>query len=271
MKILVVQLNGVLEYQINLAKIREFILEAKAKHGVIDAVFLPEVFYSISNGLVPTPYLVEKGNEHYINIQNLAKEHNVYLVGGSAASKVQDQIMNRAYIFAPTGEELVNYDKMHLFRLTLKGAEKELVVDEGKIYNAGNKPVMCNILDWKIGLSICFDIRFPELYRYYQHQNVDLITICAAFTVPTGKAHFETLVRARAIETGAFVVASTQWGVHNERTTTFGHSMVVAPWGEILLNLGEGETSGVLDLSKNDIILAKQRLNTKYQHEFKYD
>jgi predicted amidohydrolase len=125
-------------------------------------------------------------------------------------------------------------------------------VDEGKLYQKGAEEKIIQVKDLKIGLSICFDLRYPQMYQNYAKAGANLLTISSAFTVPTGKAHWHTLVRARAIENQCFVVASAQWGVHNEKVTTFGHSLVVDPWGEVLLDLGEGEKIQVVDLPKNN-------------------
>lgn len=259
MKIGVIQLQSVLDPKVNLEKIRGFMSEAKGKG--VQAIFLPEVFYSISNGLVPTPYLIEGKNEHYEAIRSLAVDFGMYLIGGSAATKVGDKIMNRAFNFSPEGEELTYYDKINLFAVDLSKHPSNTVVDEKRVYSNGHKPEMIEIGDYKIGLAICFDLRFPELFRSYSFQGANVLSIPAAFTVPTGKAHWHTLQRARAIENQCYVVASAQWGIHNERISTFGHSLVVDPWGEVIADAGEGEKIiyAYLDLQKLETI--RSRLN----------
>lgn len=259
MKIGVVQLRSVLDPAINLATIRNFL--AKAKNEGAQAVFLPEVFYSMSDGTKPTPFLVDGKNEHYENIRKLSIESGLYILGGSAATNMNGKIMNRSYNFAPDGTELMLYDKMNLFAVDLSKHPSNTVVDEARVYTAGNTPRILAIDQFKIGLSICFDLRFPELFRMYSYQGANVLSISSAFTVPTGKAHWHTLVRARAIENQCYVIASAQWGQHNEKMSTFGHSLVVDPWGEILADAGEGEKIIFAELSLEKIESVRARLN----------
>ncbi len=259
MKIGVVQLKSILEPAQNLLTIRKFLVEAKSQDA--KAVFLPEVFYSVSDGTKPSPYLVEGKNEHYLAIQNLAKDSGLYILGGSAATLVDGKVMNRSYNFGPDGAELMLYDKMNLFAVDLSKHTSQTVIDEAKIYTAGSTPKILPIGDFKIGLSICFDLRFPELFRSYSYQGANVLSISSAFTVPTGKAHWHTLLRARAIENQCYVIASAQWGQHNEKISTFGHSLVVDPWGEIILDASEGEKIIYAELSLEKIEAIRSRLN----------
>ena len=235
MKIGVIQMCSALDYKINLEKIAPFLREAK-KSGVA-AVFLPETFYSLSDGKNPTPHLVEGENEHFKNIRNLALDHSLYILGGSAATKVGDTIVNRNYNFDPEGNLIDYYDKRHLFSCDL-GTK---VVDEADIFTAGEVEKLIAVGPLKIGLSICFDLRFPEVFLSYKLVGANMLSISSAFTVPTGKAHWHTLVRARAIENQCFVIAAAQWGQNNDSVETYGHSLIVDPWGNILADAEEGE------------------------------
>lgn len=259
MKIAVIQLQSVLDPSQNLATIRKFLKEANAQK--VQAVFLPEVFYSISDGSKPTPYLVEGKNEHYEAIRSLATDFGLYILGGSAATLVDGKVMNRSYNFAPDGTELMTYDKINLFTVDLSKHPSNTVVDETRVYTAGNIPKILPLKEFNIGLSICFDLRFPELFRAYSYLGANVLSISSAFTVPTGKAHWHTLLRARAIENQCYVIASAQWGQHNEKMSTFGHSLIVDPWGEVLADAGEGEKIiyGELDFDKIEAI--RSRLN----------
>jgi deaminated glutathione amidase len=259
MKIGVIQLNSVLDPAQNLEKIRGFLTEAKLQGA--KAVFLPEVFYSMTDGTKPTPYLIENENEHFKAIQNLALESGLYLLGGSAATNLNGKIFNRAYNFSPSGELLSYYDKMNLFSCDLSKHPSQTVIDEGRIYSQGHEPKMIDLEGFKIGLSICFDLRFPELFRWYSFHGANVLSVSAAFTVPTGKAHWHTLLRARAIENQSYVIAPAQWGVHNEKISTYGHSLIVNPWGEVLADAGEGEKIIYAQLSLEEIHTIRARLN----------
>jgi predicted amidohydrolase len=252
MKIAVLQLTSVLDYKVNLEVIRNLLKEAKELGA--EAAFLPEVFYSMSDGVTPTPYLVEEGNEHYNQIKKLATDFQIALVGGSAAALKNGKVVNRASNFDKFGVDLGHYDKINLFACDLPNKK----ISEANNYTAGTEYKMVELGSCKIGLGICFDMRFSELGLHYRKQGAKILTYPAAFTVPTGKAHWHTLLRARAIENQCFVVAAAQWGYHNERIQTYGHSLVVDPWGDIILDLDEGEKVGVVDLDFSKIDLIRQ-------------
>lgn len=259
MKVGVIQLQSVLDPKVNLATISRFLFEAKSQGA--EAVFLPEVFYSISDGTKPTPYLVEGYNEHFEAIRSLARDSGLYLLGGSAATKIDGKVLNRSYNFDHTGNELPFYDKMNLFSCDLSKHSSNQIIDEGKVYSKGHKPQMLEVEGFTIGLSICFDLRFPELFRSYSAQGANVLSISSAFTVPTGKAHWHTLVRARAIENQSYVIASAQWGKHNDKLSTFGHSLIVDPWGEVIADAGEGEKIIYGELSLERIKSVRERLD----------
>ncbi len=261
MKIAVIQLTSVLDYKKNLETIDRLIVEGK-KQGA-EAFFLPEVFYSMSDGNTSTPYLIEENNEHYKNIQSISIKHNVALIGGSAATLLNGKVVNRAFNFDGEGTDLGFYDKIHLFACDLP--DKKL--SEGKTYTPGKEYKLINYKGIKIGLGICFDLRFSEQALFYRNHGAKILTYPAAFTVPTGKAHWHTLLKARAIENQIFVVASGQWGFHNEKIQTYGHSLVIDPWGEVLIDLKEGEGVGVceLDFSRIEFIQKSVLMNRENQ------
>lgn len=259
MKVAAIQIEAKLDPAHNLRVIRGFMTQARDQG--VRAVFLPEVFYSISDGVVKTPYLVEDGNEHWKAIQQLALDYGVFLIGGSVATNVGGKMLNRSYNFAPDGTELGRYDKMNLFACDLSKHPSATVINESKLYSAGAKPLMIDVDGWKFGISICFDLRFPELFRLYSSHGAEALSIASAFTVPTGKAHWHTLVRARAIENQCYVVACGQWGHHNDRIKTFGHSLIVDPWGEVIADAGEGEKMIVAEFDKARLKQTRERLD----------
>lgn len=252
MKIAVVQLTSALDYKVNLATIRRMLKEAKELGA--EAAFLPEVFYSMSDGVTPTPYLIEDGNVHYNEIKKLAIDFQMALIGGSAASLKDGKVVNRAYNFDKHGVDLGHYDKINLFACDLPNKK----ISEANNYTAGSEYKMVELDCRKVGLGICFDVRFSEMGLHYRMKGAEILTYPAAFTVPTGKAHWHTLLKARAIENQCFVVAAAQWGHHNEKMQTYGHSLVVDPWGDVILDLGEGEKFGVVDLDFSKIDLIRQ-------------
>ena len=137
------------------------------------------------------------------------------------------------------------YDKMHLFDADVSGEAYR----ESDLIRAGDTPKMTNIEGWNVGMSICYDLRFPELYQHYSAQGCHVLTVPSAFTVPTGKAHWKPLLRARAIENQCYVLAAGQWGTHPGGRRTWGHSMIVSPWGEVLESKKEGDAVLIADMS----------------------
>ena len=162
------------------------------------------------------------------------------LTGGA-----EGRLVNRGFIIDDRGAIRARYDKIHLFDVDLPTGESWR---ESAAYAPGDRSVVASTPWARIGLSICYDLRFPDLYRALSNAGAELLSVPAAFTVPTGRAHWHVLLRARAIEAGAFVVAAAQCGEHQDGRATFGHSLVVDPWGEVLLDMGEGEGVGFADL-----------------------
>jgi len=166
-----------------------------------------------------------------------AARHGVWLVGGTVplACDRPSRVRNACLVYGPDGRRRARYDKIHLFGLD-RGPER---FDESATIEAGRTPVVVDVGGWRIGVSICYDLRFPELYRALSP--VDLIVVPSAFTYTTGAAHWEILLRARAIENQCYVLAPAQGGRHENGRRTWGHSMLVDPWGEVLGVLAEGE------------------------------
>lgn len=250
MKIALVQMTSVLDYKQNLEKLDLWFALGK-KENVVD-YFLPESFYSFSNGVEVTPHFMESGNTHEQKLLTLVKKHGVNLWGGSCIYKVNNQYYNRALFINSQGKIVSHYDKMHLFYFN-NTTPGQVSHDEASKYLPGKSLSLLKMnADWKLGATICYDVRFPEMYRNYSLAGANVMSVSSAFTIPTGQAHWHTLLRARAIENLSYIVASAQWGKHNERISTFGHSLIISPWGEIEVDMkdGEGVVFHQLDLEK---------------------
>ena len=189
----------------------------------------------------------------------IAQENNIHLVAGSIPLEAQEsnKVLNTSLVFNPLGEQIARYDKIHLFGFQTETERYE----ESETIASGSQPgqfqITINEVDWRFGLSICYDLRFPELYRSLGE--VDCHIIPAAFTYTTGKDHWEILLRARAIENQCYVLSSAQGGVHINQRRTWGDSMLIDPWGQILTNLpqGEGLITGTLSKDKLNEVRSK--------------
>jgi len=188
-----------------------------------------------------------------------ARENDVWVHLGSLAVLTGDgKVANRGFVIDRTGRIQARYDKIHLFDVDLPTGESWR---ESAVYRAGERAVVVNGTPvGKLGLTICYDLRFPMLFARIAEADADVIAVPAAFTVPTGKAHWHTLLRARAIEAGLYVVAAAQVGRHEDGRSTFGHSLVVDPWGEVLLDMGEEVGLGFADIDLSRISEVRSRI-----------
>ncbi|WP_020409666.1 carbon-nitrogen hydrolase family protein [Hahella ganghwensis] len=187
----------------------------------------------------------------------MARECQVWIIAGSLpcsvradGSDVGERVRSACWVFNCEGQEVARYDKIHLFDVDVD--DKHGQYRESQWFEPGSEPVVVDTPVGRVGLSICYDLRFPELYRQLSDQGVDWVVVPAAFTYLTGEAHWEVLLRARAIENQVFVVAAGQGGVHSSTRTTYGHSMIVDPWGEVLecrQEPGEGMVMAQIDAS----------------------
>lgn len=174
-----------------------------------------------------------------VRFSDLAQTLGIDVLAGSMALLGPDgRAVNRSCLFGPDGALKASYDKIHMFDVSLGAGEE---YSESENYAPGDRAVMADAAGLKLGLTICYDVRFPYLYRRLAKAGANVITVPSAFTRPTGRAHWEILLRARAIETGSFVLAPAQGGKHEDGRKTWGHSMVVGPWGEIIAQLAHDE------------------------------
>lgn len=186
----------------------------------------------------------------------LAKELSIWLLIGSMKIKVNDRaVVNRSFLFRDTGQLVASYDKIHLFNVDLPNGETHR---EGDYMMAGDKAVVINTPWKKLGMSICYDVRFPYLYRAMAQKGAEIMAVPSAFTAHTGAAHWETLLRARAIETGSFIVAPAQCGEHAGGRETHGHSMIIGPWGKVLAEK-TSPTPGVISRKIDFLDVTKAR------------
>lgn len=182
-------------------------------------------------------------------LKDLARQHNTWLMGGTIPlqASVPDKIRAACLLYNPEGECIARYDKMHLFDVTVDSGGDESYNESGTI-EAGDKIIVANTPFANIGMSVCYDLRFPELYRNMHAYNVNMITVPSAFTATTGKAHWESLLRSRAVENLCYVIASNQGGKHINERETWGHSMIINPWGDILAIIEDGPGFACADI-----------------------
>lgn len=189
----------------------------------------------------------------------LAKELGVTLLVGSISSiRVGDKLANRSFLIGRDGEVKATYDKIHMFDVDLPNGEQYRESDTNQ---AGDKAVLGLADGLKIGMSVCYDVRFPHLYRGLAKQGAEILAVPSAFTVPTGKAHWHVLLRARAIENGAFVIAPAQVGTHEGGRATWGHSMIIDPWGKVLAEIQKDSPGYICaDLDLEEVAKARSAI-----------
>ena len=202
---------------------------------------------------------VEEDDQVIAAARNAAHAKGIWVHLGSIAVLTEGgQLANRSFVIDPRGEIRARYDKIHLFDVDLPTGESWR---ESNTYRHGQEAVVVTGTPvGTLGLAICYDLRFPALFARLAEANADVIAVPAAFTVPTGKAHWEVLLRARAIEAGLFVVAAAQSGHHEDGRTTYGHSLVIDPWGEVLLDMGDGAGVKVAEIDLKRITDVRSRV-----------
>ncbi|MDZ7680389.1 MAG: carbon-nitrogen hydrolase family protein [Fodinibius sp.] len=246
----IIQMNSTTDLEINLEKVYDYIQKAKEEGAFV--VALPENF-AFLGGL---SMRMERANEiaekvpHFLS--EVANEFNIYLQGGSYPIPAENgKVFNHANLYGPEGEELAGYNKIHLFDVNLGSDEsyrESDYVQPGKL-----EPVVyqnSSIGNW--GLSVCYDLRFPEFYRRLADNDAEILSVPSAFTYTTGQDHWEPLLRARAIENTSYVIAAAQTGLHGKNRRTWGHGMIIDPWGKVIADAGQepGITTAVINPQK---------------------
>jgi predicted amidohydrolase len=179
-------------------------------------------------------------------LASLARETGAWLLAGSVATAASDgRVANRSLLLDASGQIVAAYDKIHMFDVDLPTGE---VYRESEVFRPGDQAVVAETPWGRLGMTVCYDLRFASLYRALAHAGAAMLSVPAAFTKHTGEAHWHVLLRARSIETGSFVIAPCMWGEHSGGRVTYGHSLIVDPWGRVLADAGEGVGVVVADL-----------------------
>jgi nitrilase len=257
-----VQMVSTTDVQQNLSAASRLVADACAAGA--EFVSLPEYFCQMGHADADRLAIGEESGDGPIQrfLSELAARHGIWLLGGTVPLRTADgqRVRNASCLFGPDGQLTARYDKIHLFSFR---TERE-AYDEATVLEPGAVPVRTVAAGVQVGLSVCYDLRFPELYRALTFTAgappLDLICVPSAFTHATGAKHWELLLRARAVENQCYVMASAQGGVHENGRRTWGHSMIVDPWGEILACVGEGEGVAVATLDPDRIAVVRAQL-----------
>jgi predicted amidohydrolase len=255
LKLAVIQLNSNDSQDNNWDQIWSLLENLMQNHSGIHLISLPENALFLRVSLKDQLQAITMKDPKLIELQNWAIQNELQIHLGAAAVQENKKIYNATIWLGQVGGPKVVYKKIHLFDVEVGGQS----LKESDDFASGSEPAIIEFMGWRLGLSICYDIRFPELYLNYAKNNVDLILVPAAFLKITGGAHWHTLLKARAIETQAYLVAAAQCGVHtstvhNKSRETYGHSLVISPWGEILTDNQELKPSfQVIQIEKSQI------------------
>lgn len=269
-KIAAIQMVSSANVEENLATAGRLLATAAAEGARL--ALLPEVFAVLEGGPM-APYAEEQGSgpiQEFLAAH--AKQLQMTIVGGTIPllSRPGRQPGDKDYllddgrvrpasvVYGPEGQVLARYDKVHLF--DVKVADKQSAYSESRSYEAGDQVVTVPTEVGCLGLSVCYDLRFPELYRALFQQGAEVVTVPAAFTRVTGAAHWESLLRARAIENQCYLIAAGQGGRHNEKRETWGHSMIIDPWGTILAQVEEGEGVAIAEMDLKFLAEVRERM-----------
>lgn len=274
MRVALVQLNVSDDPEVNLITTRAMIQEAA--QGGAGFVLTPEVTNCLSSSRAHQEQVLrpQNGDETLAALRAQAQELGIWLLIGSLGLKTDDpdgRFTNRSFLISPDGQIAGQYDKLHMFDVQVSEIE---TYRESAGYRPGTRATVVDAGFTKIGLSICYDLRFAYLYRALAQAGAQILTVPAAFSPVTGRAHWEPLLRARAIETGCFVLAPAQTGSHaatkGKPRQTYGHSMVVSPWGEVLADAGTETGITFVDLDLSAVAQARARVPA-LTHDRKFD
>lgn len=258
MKIALLQMTSGIDPAVNAQTITDAVHEAAA--GGAEMLFTPEMSGLVDRDRSRSSASIRSEEEDFVltSVREAARAAGLWVHLGSLALRRPDgRFANRGFVIGPGGEIRARYDKLHLFDVDLPTGESWR---ESAVYAPGEGAVVADTPAGALGLSICYDLRFADLYRALSDGGATLLAVPAAFTRPTGEAHWHILLRARAIEAGAFVIAAAQTGEHEDGRATYGHSLVIDPWGTILLDMGEAPGLGFVDIDPTRVDDVRARI-----------
>jgi len=258
MRAAIFQMQSGIDPEANAREIVQAVADAKA--GGADILFTPEMSNLLDRDRARSEAHLrgEAEDETLAAVREAAREVGLWVHIGSLALRGEGgQRLNRGFLIDDRGAIRATYDKIHLFDVDLPTGESWR---ESSVYARGGRAVAAETPWGRLGLSICYDMRFPDLYRALTGAGATILAVPAAFTVPTGRAHWHVLLRARAIEAGVFVVAAAQTGIHEDGRETFGHSLVVDPWGEVLLDMGTEPGLDFADIDLGKVAAVRSRV-----------
>jgi nitrilase len=259
MRISLIQMNALADKPAN-RKTASSLIARAVEADRPDMVVLPEMFAyhgMTTQGRRDAAEEIPSG-ETYDFLQGLARQHGIVIHGGSYIEKDGDNYYNTTVVFDRDGSELARYRKIHLFDVTTQDGRE---YKESAVFSRGGDIVVYEACGLRFGCSICYDLRFPELYQALAKAGCQVILVPAAFTLMTGKDHWEVLLRARAIETETYIVAAADWGPYpNGKGASYGHSMVVDPWGQVISRVHEGQDFATARLSPDYIETVRARI-----------
>ena len=230
-KFAAISLNSTNDWEHNKANIKNIFIDAHSKN--VNVIVLPEMFAFMGASAKETLEFAHNNHQNVLDfICGLAEQYKIWVFAGTIPWPIPNkkQCYARLWAINDSGETVGFYDKIHLFDVNVD----KTVYRESETYHPGDKPTIINTPFGSVGLSVCYDIRFSNLYNYYQDHNVDILIIPAAFTTTTGQAHWHTLCKARAIESQCFLIAANQFGISAKQQSHFGHSLIINAWGKIL-------------------------------------
>ncbi len=261
LKIAIAQMTSIDDVNQNLNIMMDLISQLSPSQ--VDVVFFPEncLYMRLAEG-EDIPGL-ELSDAAFPKLLAWSQSHKIHLHLGSVPLRVGQDLRNSSIWISPEGTVKPSYTKTHLFDIELTG---QAPIRESDVFLHGNGPTLLSLKNWNIGQTICYDLRFSELFHSYAMMGVEVITVPAAFLVKTGQAHWEVLLRARAIESQCYIVASAQCGLHRSprgQRETFGHSLVIDPWGQKLVEMGNRPGLQVVDLQLDEVRKVRQQIPMK--------